>query len=79
MKFFYLSTNNNDQGFFEIHHRECPSLPSIHHRDYIGPFNNPKEALKKAINFNPNAALCPICSQKPVKIGGSSNSRIVEK
>jgi uncharacterized protein with PIN domain len=79
MKFFYLSTFNNNQGLFEIHHRECPNLPSFHHRDYIGPFINAKEALKKAINFNPNASLCPICSQKLVKKESSSSNRTIEK
>jgi hypothetical protein len=77
MKFFYLSTFNNNQGFFEIHHRDCPSLPSVHQRDYIGPFSNAKEALKKAINFNPNASLCPICSRKLVKKEGSSPGQII--
>jgi transposase len=79
MKFFYLSTFNNSQGLFEIHHRECPNLPSVHHRDYIGPFNNEKEALKKAINFNPNASLCPICSKKTVKSDSSFPGHFLEK
>ncbi|RPA67832.1 hypothetical protein EF405_12725 [Cyclobacteriaceae bacterium YHN15] len=78
MKFFYLSTNDNDQGFFEIHERECPHLPPLLQRDYIGLFNSAKEALKKAINFNPNASLCSICSQKLVKKRDSSANQIIE-
>jgi hypothetical protein len=67
MKFFYLSTIDNKQGFSEIHHRECPNLPSLERREYLGLFDDAKEALKIAINFNPNASLCPICSQKLMK------------
>ncbi len=61
MKFFYLSTNCNNQYNFEIHQRECPNIPDILHRDYLGPFNNGQEALRKAMEINSKAFLCQNC------------------
>ncbi len=62
MKFFYLSTKCNSVGKFEIHERNCKHIPPILDREYLGPFNNGKEALRRAINLNPNASLCEVCS-----------------
>jgi hypothetical protein len=61
MKFFYLSTKCNSSGKYEIHERNCVHIPPILDREYLGPFNNGREALRRAINLNPNASLCPVC------------------
>jgi hypothetical protein len=61
MKFFYLSTKCNSAGKFEIHERNCKHIPPILDREYLGPFNNGKEALRRACNLNPNALLCTDC------------------
>jgi len=62
MKFFYLSTQLNTEGKFEVHERDCDLIPSAYDRDYLGPFNSGKEAISKASSLKSNATLCPNCS-----------------
>ena len=61
MKFFYLSSNPNELGLFLVHDKECSSIPDAIDRDYLGPFNNGKEALRKALTINPKSACCELC------------------
>ncbi|MBN7812548.1 hypothetical protein J0A68_16455 [Algoriphagus sp. H41] len=61
MKFFYLSSIANGNGDFEIHDKECGSIPGSLDRDYLGPFNNCQEALRKAQSLNPKAVCCDSC------------------
>ncbi|MDF2158556.1 hypothetical protein [Algoriphagus sp. CAU 1675] len=61
MKFFYLSSRPNKDGLFEIHDRECELIPDALNRDYLGPFNNGKEAMRKAKSMNDSACLCRSC------------------
>ncbi len=61
MKFFYLSSKPNETGYFEIHEKECLLMPDALDRDYLGPFNNGREALRKAILINPKALCCETC------------------
>jgi hypothetical protein len=63
MKFFYLSSKPNDLGHFVIHEKECPQIPDAIDRDYLGPFNNGQEALRKALHMNPDSICCAHCSQ----------------
>ena len=64
MKFFYLSSKINFDGKYEIHQRECKNLPDILDRDYLGPFNNGQEALRKAQKANEHAVLCESCCKE---------------
>ena len=61
MKFFYLSSEPNESGKFEIHERECENIPDLLDREYLGPYNNGNEALRKALNLNPEAITCDNC------------------
>lgn len=61
MKFFYLSSLPNDLGNYEIHEKECVSIPDAIDRDYLGPFNNGAEALRKATQINGKAVCCSEC------------------
>jgi hypothetical protein len=61
MKFFYIATQANQAGLYEIHERGCDLLPPIGSREYIGLFKTAKEALRKAIHAHPNASLCSSC------------------
>ncbi|MFT4855567.1 MAG: hypothetical protein ACI8YP_001059 [Algoriphagus sp.] len=62
MKFFYLSSECNSEGKFEIHERDCELIPSPYVRDYLGPFNSGNEALSKALNTKSDSVLCAKCS-----------------
>lgn len=61
MKFFYLSSNPNDNGIHEVHDRECDRIPSSYDRDYLGPYNSGKEAIRKAKAIKENVGLCETC------------------
>ncbi|MEB2775167.1 hypothetical protein SYJ56_07600 [Algoriphagus sp. D3-2-R+10] len=61
MKFFYLSSNPNDNGLHEVHDRECEHIPNPYDRDYLGPFNTGKEALRKALTIKKKVELCEYC------------------
>ncbi|MGM0945227.1 MAG: hypothetical protein ACQEW9_08590 [Bacteroidota bacterium] len=61
MKFFYLSSKPNEAGKFEIHHRECDFIPDALERDYLGPFNNGLEAMRKAQSIQSESCLCEAC------------------
>jgi hypothetical protein len=61
MKFFYLSTVENSDGFFEIHERDCPSIPGAYDRQYLGPFNSESEAFRLAMKTEPSISLCQEC------------------
>lgn len=64
MKFFYLSSNTTPLGESEIHERNCPRIPSLTERSYLGPFMTANEALKQARRFKPKAVLCTYCCQE---------------
>jgi len=61
MKFYYLSTEPNIEGDFEIHHRECSKIPSFHNRLYLGPFNNALEAMNHSKISFPRSVICEAC------------------
>lgn len=61
MKFFYLELTRNPAEISEVHEQNCPSIPPIVERTYLGPFNNSYEALRKAMEHKKNVKPCPIC------------------
>ncbi|WP_439488400.1 hypothetical protein [Algoriphagus sp.] len=72
MKFFYLSSNPNDEEAYVIHERECGDMPGIYERDYLGPYNSGQEALRKASSLKHNVKLCEKCC-KPQEYSVVSN------
>lgn len=61
MKFFYLSANPNNEGQYEVHDRDCELIPCSYERDYLGPYNAGKEAIRKAQTLKEEVALCSHC------------------
>ncbi len=61
MKFFYLSSNSNQHRLFEIHEKDCEEIPDAIDRDYLGPFNNGREALRQALLIQPASVCCGKC------------------
>lgn len=61
MKFFYLSSKPTQQGKFLIHEKDCDDIPDAIDRDYLGPFNNGDEALRKAVLIQQNSVCCEKC------------------
>lgn len=61
---------------FEVHEKECEAIPDAIDRDYLGPFNNGREALRKATLINPNSVCCEQCCTSNFKaLFGQSKSR----
>lgn len=61
MKFFYLSITRDPSEESEVHTQDCPSLPPMEGRSYLGPFNNASEALRNATEKKGYVTLCPRC------------------
>ena len=51
----------------KVHLDNCPYIPPMINRSYLGPFNNAKEALRKAKERRRNVVPCPHCSEKELK------------
>jgi len=79
MKFFYLSITKNPFDVSEVHEQECPSIPSMTDRTYLGPFNNGKEALRKAAERKKNVMACPeCCGSKSLSVSFFSDASLKE-
>lgn len=61
MKFFYLASVPDFEGRFLVHEKDCPLIPDSMDRDYLGPFNSGREALRKAKNVKASATCCKSC------------------
>jgi len=61
MKFFYIAETLSASGFKEVHDQDCPVIPDMLNRKYLGPFNNPAEALRRIKHTDPSAVCCNIC------------------
>lgn len=77
MKFYYLSSVPNNEGHFEIHHRECSDIPTFHDRIYLGPFNNSVEALIQSLKTNTKSVVCKHCQEETLvtKFSGFKDSK----
>ncbi|KEO72444.1 hypothetical protein [Anditalea andensis] len=61
MKYFYIAETPSAHGHKEIHHQDCPIIPDMLNRKYLGPYNNSAEALRRALTSEPRAVCCPVC------------------
>jgi hypothetical protein len=61
MKFFYIADHVSASGFKEVHDQDCPAIPDMLNRKYLGPFNNHTEALRRIKKTDDLAGCCIIC------------------
>jgi len=61
MRFFYIADNLSASGFKEVHVQDCPVIPDMLNRKYLGPFNNSSEALRRVKQSEPMAVGCEVC------------------
>lgn len=61
MKFF-VDLNKNENNQHLVHRLNCEKLPGSRHREYLGKYTDPKEAVEHAnkIEISP-ATACPHC------------------
>jgi len=61
MKFFYIAEQVSASGFKEVHDQDCPAIPDMLNRKYLGPFNNHDEALRRIKKSDTLAGYCQVC------------------
>ena len=62
LKNYYVNKNAQPTGEHEVHAEDCPYMPHIQNRQYLGCFDNCKEALKKAKDYYNNVDGCYYCA-----------------
>ena len=67
MKFFYLDISRKTSEMSAVHMSDCPNLPPMLDRSYLGPFNNALEALRNAKARKKNVTVCEECCRKEIK------------
>jgi len=61
MSSYYVRIKPQLNGTNAIHKDDCPFLPSIENRIYLGEFNNCHDAVRKAEMYFPQASGCSFC------------------
>jgi hypothetical protein len=59
---YYVRIKPQLNGKNAVHREDCPFLPGIGERIYLGEFSNSQEALRMARLYYPTASLCYFCS-----------------
>lgn len=53
-KYYYLNQNQQSNGDYEVHSADCTRLPSQQNREYLGIFDNCREAVGEARRRHPS-------------------------
>ncbi|MDR3125806.1 MAG: hypothetical protein LBU20_01930 [Candidatus Nomurabacteria bacterium] len=53
MLHYYVNQNEQDNGDHEVHDENCSWLPDVGNREYLGLFNNCRDAVTKAQLLHP--------------------------
>lgn len=64
MKKYYVNRREQANGDHEVHHQDCPYLPSADNRIYLGEFSNCKLAVAVAKNHFDQVNGCRTCSSE---------------
>lgn len=64
MKYYYVNKQPQSNGDHEVHAAECSFLPDVQNREYLGYFNNCREAVATAKRTYPGADGCFYCSRE---------------
>ena len=64
MKTYYVNKQAQANGDHEVHHEDCPYLPSIANRLKLGLFNSCHDAVKEAKRTYPRSNGCYYCSKE---------------
>lgn len=62
MKKYYVNKNAQSNGDHEVHHEECPYLPQVQNRIYLGDYSNCEPAVTKATTHYHQVNGCIKCS-----------------
>ncbi|MFB6341116.1 hypothetical protein ACE1ET_05320 [Saccharicrinis sp. FJH62] len=61
MNWYYVTINENLQGYHIIHHMDCFRLPNPENRIFLGSFINSKGAILKAKDYYSRISICTNC------------------
>lgn len=62
-KHYYVNKNKQNNGDNEVHKEECKWIPDVLNREYLGYFDNCRDAVRKAREKGYNANGCYYCSE----------------
>ncbi len=62
MKTYYVNKLKQANGDHEVHESTCSYLPNNQNKEYLGFFNDCKDAVKKAKEKYPKSNGCYYCS-----------------
>ncbi|PWK18575.1 hypothetical protein [Xanthomarina spongicola] len=60
---YYVNKNSQANGDHEVHKIGCSFMPEDQNRDYLGDFNNCKDAVNKAKKYYSKVNGCYYCSK----------------
>ncbi|WP_275555924.1 hypothetical protein [Mixta sp. Marseille-Q2659] len=66
-KFYYVNKSANSSRIQLVHTGDCPLLPALENRTFLGTFYAPLDAIKQAKKFHPQATGCERCCPTPLK------------
>ncbi len=61
-KHYYVNKNAQNKGEHEVHAEGCSRMPEMQNRQYLGYFDNCKDAIYKAKEYYSNVDGCYYCS-----------------
>jgi len=64
MTTYYVNKQAQANGDHEVHTSDCPYLPSVQNRLYLGQFSNCHEAVREAKKHYPQSNGCYYCSKE---------------
>jgi hypothetical protein len=73
MSSYYVRIKPQFNGTNSVHREDCPFLPDIENRIYLGEFNSGEEAFMRAKLYFPEASGCYFCSKECPRI----NNKII--
>lgn len=62
MKKYYVNRNKQSNGDHEVHHSDCPYLPTAENRKYLGEFYTCDAAVREAKKTYEKSNGCKTCS-----------------
>jgi hypothetical protein len=58
---YYVNKNKQKTGEHEVHNIDCPYLPDVENRMYLGDFSNCKDAVREAKKHYDDVDGCYYC------------------
>lgn len=74
--YYYVNTKVKLSRVYLLHTAQCPLLPPLEERLFLGTFYAPRDALKQAKKYYPQTEGCEICCPQLVKKGHAQSHQL---